>query len=209
MHTSDHSLVCNLAALVVLWGLGLLCQSHGTNRSLATDYMWKLCGQVISFCMCSHKQLSLACFQMATLAKSLRPGRSHGAVHFGLVLVLLTGRQFYSNAAEPQPQPLLYARFPTPLEPGAVRLAVLQPPAAIRAAAYQAADAVAQALVQAGASKLHQMLVSTWYSVYGEAMPSAYPALHPASSWPSLFCALSQHSLHHRRKDVDKGAEGH
>ena len=60
-------------------------------------------------------------------------------------------RQFYSDAAEPQPQPLLYARFPTPLEPGAVRLAVLQPPAVIRAAAYQAADVVAQALTQAGA----------------------------------------------------------
>lgn len=60
------------------------------------------------------------------------------------------GRQFYSDAAEPQPQPLLYTRFPTPLEPGAVRLAVLQPPAVIRAAAYQAADAVAQALTAAG-----------------------------------------------------------
>ena len=66
-------------------------------------------------------------------------------------------RQFYSGTAEPQPQPLLYKRFPTPLDPGAVRLAVLQPPAGIRAAAYQAADAVVQALAKAGALDLHEI----------------------------------------------------
>lgn len=40
----------------------------------------------------------------------------------------------------------MYASFPTPLDHGAVRLAVLQPPVVIRAAAYEAADAVARAL---------------------------------------------------------------
>lgn len=40
----------------------------------------------------------------------------------------------------------MYASFPTPLDHGAVRLAVVQPPAVIRAAAYEAADAVARAL---------------------------------------------------------------
>lgn len=40
----------------------------------------------------------------------------------------------------------MYANFPTPLDHGAVRLAVLQPPAVIRAAAHEAADAVARAL---------------------------------------------------------------
>jgi len=53
-------------------------------------------------------------------------------------------RQFYST--EGTPEPLLYARFSTPLDHGAVRLAVLQPPAAIRATAHEAADAVSRAL---------------------------------------------------------------
>jgi len=59
-------------------------------------------------------------------------------------------RQFYST--EGTPEPLLYAHFSTPLVHGAVRLAMLQPPAAIRATAHEAADAVSRALPEGAVS---------------------------------------------------------
>jgi hypothetical protein len=55
-------------------------------------------------------------------------------------------RQFYGALDSDQPQPLRYADFPTPLEKGAVRLALLLLPPALGEAALQAARAIVAAL---------------------------------------------------------------
>ncbi len=58
-------------------------------------------------------------------------------------------RQFYSYLDTPHPQPLEYEAFKIPLEKGAVRLGILQPPPALSEAASKAAAAI-QAILPPG-----------------------------------------------------------
>ncbi|BDA47569.1 hypothetical protein COCOBI_10-4180 [Coccomyxa sp. Obi] len=58
-------------------------------------------------------------------------------------------RQFYSDLDTPHPQPLEYEAFKVPLEKGAVRLGILQPPPALSEAASKAAVAI-QAILPPG-----------------------------------------------------------
>ncbi|KAK9828424.1 hypothetical protein WJX81_006698 [Elliptochloris bilobata] len=87
------------------------------------------------------------CGKLAAVYDDMRDAFKHDGLNVAAIRATL---QFYSDASEPHPEPLMYAHFPTPLQPGVVRLAVLQPPVTVRAAAHEAADAVAKALVPAG-----------------------------------------------------------